>query len=89
MEARRNQLAQEAKVVAENAQRGQQAMTGLLQSVESALQLAKHADKWEWKEVQTTADEKLCPASKHSAEYVADGECQRCRDEDTTSGQPA
>jgi hypothetical protein len=39
----RMELAHEMKVVAETAQRGQQAMQQLLQSVESALQLARHA----------------------------------------------
>jgi hypothetical protein len=54
---RRNALAPQMKLVAENAQRGTQAMQQLLQSVESALQLAKHAEEWEWKEVEAKPKE--------------------------------
>jgi hypothetical protein len=32
---------------------GQQALNGLLQSIEASLQLAVHAETWEWKEVCT------------------------------------
>jgi hypothetical protein len=56
MQGRRNQAAQEMKVIAESAQRGQQAMAQLRQSFESALQLATHADKWEWNEVEAKPD---------------------------------
>lgn len=50
MQERRNTLAEQMKVIAGNAQRGQKAMEGLLQGAESALQLAEHAETWEWKE---------------------------------------
>ena len=52
MQERRHQLAQDMKVLGESAHKGQQAMQQLLQSVESGLQLADHAEKWEWKEVE-------------------------------------
>jgi hypothetical protein len=55
---RRNTLAKEMQLVAQNAQRGTQAMQQLVQSAESALQLAAHADTWEWKEVETQPEEK-------------------------------
>jgi len=32
-------------------------MQRLLQSVESSLDLAKHAEAWEWKEVETKPEE--------------------------------
>jgi hypothetical protein len=51
MQERRNQLAKDMEAIGKSAQQGQQAMQGLLQSVVSALQLAKHAEAWEWKEV--------------------------------------
>src|ERR1700736_6113271 len=43
--------------ISKSAQQGQQAMTQLLQSVESSLALAAHAEKWEWKEVESKQDE--------------------------------
>jgi phosphoenolpyruvate carboxylase len=50
MQERRNTLAQQMKVISENAQ-GQRSLQQLYASVESNLELAKHADEWEWKEV--------------------------------------
>jgi hypothetical protein len=52
LQERRDQLAKEMGLIAQNAQKGQQAMQQLLQGVESALALAKHAEEWEWKEVE-------------------------------------
>ncbi len=57
MQERRNQLAKDMKTIATNAQQGQQAMQGLLQSVESALQLAKHAEEWALNEKGISAPE--------------------------------
>jgi hypothetical protein len=54
---RRYKLAEQMKFVAESAQKGTQAMNNLLQSVESALQLATHAEAWSWKEVETKTDD--------------------------------
>lgn len=53
---RRTALAKEMQIVGQQAQKGTQAMQQLLQSVESALQLAEHAETWEWKEVEATPD---------------------------------
>jgi len=52
IQGRRDQLAQQMQLTAQNAQQGQKAMQQLLQSVESSLELAKHAEAWEWKEVE-------------------------------------
>jgi cytochrome c-type biogenesis protein CcmE len=35
-----------------NMQTVQQGLSGLYQSIEANLQLAKHAETWEWKEVE-------------------------------------
>jgi hypothetical protein len=56
MQERRNQLVKEMQLIAQNAQQGQKAMQGLLQSAEASLQLAEHAEKWEWKEVETKGE---------------------------------
>jgi hypothetical protein len=56
LQERRNKLAGQIKNVATAAQQGQQAMTQLLQSVESNLALAKHAEGWSWKEVEATVE---------------------------------
>jgi hypothetical protein len=53
MQERRNTLAQQMKLVSENAQRGQQSLQQLYASMESNLALAKHAEEWEWKEAKT------------------------------------
>jgi SMC interacting uncharacterized protein involved in chromosome segregation len=52
MQERRNQLAKDMKAMAQSAQQGQQAMQQLLQSAETSLQLATHAEEWVWKEVE-------------------------------------
>jgi hypothetical protein len=50
MQERSNTLAQQMKVISENAQRGQQSLQQLYASMESNLALAKHAEEWTWKE---------------------------------------
>jgi hypothetical protein len=50
MQERRNTLAQQMKVIGENAQQGQRSLEQLYASMESNLALAKHAENWEWKE---------------------------------------
>ena len=50
MQERRNTLAQQMKLIGENAQRGQRSLEQLYASMESNLALAKHAEEWEWKE---------------------------------------
>jgi hypothetical protein len=40
------------KALAGNMQQGQEALSGMYQSIEASLQLAKHADNWSWKEVE-------------------------------------
>jgi len=52
MQQRRNTLAQQMKVIEQNAQPGQQSLQQLYASVESNLALAKHAEEWEWKEAK-------------------------------------
>jgi hypothetical protein len=55
MQERRNQLAAAMKTLAENGQRADKAMQQLLQSAESSLALAKHAEEWEWQEAEAKA----------------------------------
>lgn len=50
MQEKRNQLARIMQALGDNMGKGQKAMEQLLQSVESALALAKHAEGWAWKE---------------------------------------
>ena len=50
MQERRNTLAQQMKLIGENAQQGQRSLEQLYASMESNLALAKHAEEWEWKE---------------------------------------
>jgi len=57
MQERRNELAKEMQLISENLTRGQQSLQGLYQSIESDLELAKHAETWEWKEVDTSKSE--------------------------------
>jgi hypothetical protein len=47
----RHKLGQQMNKISEDVQQGYQAMQRLLQSVETSLALAKHAETWEWKEV--------------------------------------
>ena len=51
IQERRDKLAMEMQVIGQNANQGQKALQNLLQNVETALALAKHAESWEWKEV--------------------------------------
>jgi hypothetical protein len=39
----------------QNMQEGQRALNGLYQSIEASLQLATHAEEWNWKEVHGTS----------------------------------
>jgi DNA anti-recombination protein RmuC len=66
MQEKRNQLAQRMPLIAQNAQKGTQAMEQLLQSVESGLDLVKHAETWEWKEVETNPEKEI--AKTHGAD---------------------
>jgi predicted GIY-YIG superfamily endonuclease len=50
MQERCNTLAQQMKLIGENAQQGQRSLEQLYASMESNLALAKHAEEWEWKE---------------------------------------
>lgn len=50
LQERRTQLSKQMEVFAEHHAKGQQGLDGLYQSVEASLQLAKHAETWEWKE---------------------------------------
>ncbi|MGB8901405.1 MAG: hypothetical protein WCC90_20165 [Methylocella sp.] len=56
MQERRNKLAQDMKALRENMQRGQQSLAQIHQSVETNLQLAKHAEGWGWKELEPKSD---------------------------------
>jgi hypothetical protein len=51
LQGRRDKISEQMKLIMQSANAGQQAMTQLQQSVESSLQLAEHAETWEWKEV--------------------------------------
>src|SRR5580658_8606796 len=59
MQERRNTLAQQMKVISENAQQGQQSLQQLYASMESNLELAKHAEEWEWKEATAPTEIQL------------------------------
>jgi chromosome segregation ATPase len=58
LQERRNALVPQMQAIAKSAQQGQQVMANLLQSVESNLALAAHAEKWSWKEVESKGGEK-------------------------------
>jgi hypothetical protein len=53
--SRPNSILMFAGRIGKNMQDGQQALGGLHQSIEASLQLAAHAETWEWKEVDATA----------------------------------
>lgn len=57
IESRREQLAADMKAIAPHAQEGQKALMNLRNSIESALELAKHAETWTWKEVEAEPEE--------------------------------
>jgi vacuolar-type H+-ATPase subunit D/Vma8 len=52
MQERRNQLAREIQLISENIKHGQKSLQSLYQSIESNLELAKHAETGEWKEAR-------------------------------------
>jgi hypothetical protein len=58
MQERRNTLAQQMKLISENAQQGQRSLQQLYASMESNLELAKHAEEWEWKKIEAKPEEK-------------------------------
>jgi hypothetical protein len=51
LQERRNALAKQMEAVSAGIQQGQRGLNELHQSIEANLQLAKHAETWEWKEV--------------------------------------
>jgi hypothetical protein len=52
MQEERNRLGKLMTALGDNMGRGQKAYEQLLQSVDAALSLAKHAEGWSWKEVE-------------------------------------
>jgi len=57
LQERRNEIARQMQGIAQHAQQGQKAMEQLLQSVEASIALAKHAEEFEWKEVEAAAEQ--------------------------------
>jgi len=57
IQERRDELQKQTQAIIANAQEGHKAMQQLLQSVEVSLALAKHAEKWEWKETEATPED--------------------------------
>jgi hypothetical protein len=53
LQERRNAIGPQIDFIAKTAQDGQRAMQQLLNAAENNLALAKHAETWEWKEVET------------------------------------
>jgi chromosome segregation ATPase len=54
LQERRNTLAKQMQALSMAMQEGQRGLNELHQSIEANLQLAKHAETWEWKEAQPT-----------------------------------
>jgi hypothetical protein len=52
LQERRNTLAGQMNALGKAMQEGQRGLNGLHQSIEANLQLAKHAETWEWREVE-------------------------------------
>lgn len=52
LQEKRNTLGPQMQAIAGNAQQGQKALEQLYAGVETSLALAKHAETWEWKEVE-------------------------------------
>lgn len=52
LQERRNALAKQMEAVGAAMQQGQRGLNELHQSIEANLQLATHAETWEWKEAQ-------------------------------------
>lgn len=59
MQERRNKLAQDMKALGENIGRGQQSLAQLHQSVETNLQLARHAETWSWQDVEAKEETRV------------------------------
>ena len=57
LQEKRSGIARTAQVLGSNYQQGQQALQSLYQAAESALELAKHAEGWSWKEVEAKSDD--------------------------------
>jgi len=53
LQERRNMIAKQMQSVGAASQQGQRALAELHQSIEANLQLATHAETWEWKEVDS------------------------------------
>src|SRR5262249_50110787 len=53
LQERRNALSEPITMLMRNHQQGQHAMAELLASIESNMALAKHAEGWGWREVET------------------------------------
>lgn len=58
LQERRNGLSKRTQFVLMTHEQGQKTLAGLYQAIETNLALAKHAEAWEWKEVQAQPDEK-------------------------------
>jgi|SRR5258708_2574124 hypothetical protein len=58
MQERRNDLAQKMQALGENMKNGHEAMQQLIQSADTNLSLAEHAEKWSWKEAELKNDDK-------------------------------
>jgi chromosome segregation ATPase len=58
LQEKRNHIADTLKRMGAQIAEGQKALEGLYQNVESNLAVAAHAEAWEWKEVDTTSEEK-------------------------------
>jgi hypothetical protein len=56
MQERRNTLAQQMKLIEQNAQQGQRSLEQLYASMESNLALATHAEEWEWRQAEASAE---------------------------------
>ena len=54
LQERRNTLAKGMAILTTEMQQGQQATHGLCQSIEANLELAAHAETWEWKETKSS-----------------------------------
>jgi len=52
-----NTIAKGMQLLQKNMQDGQRGLNELHQSIDANLQLAKHAETWQWKEVQPSVDE--------------------------------
>jgi hypothetical protein len=53
LQEHRNTIAKGMALLTADTQQGRQGVNELHQTIEASLQLAAHAEKWEWKEVET------------------------------------